>query len=45
LLLYGDGRCELGPSRELLTAERLSALYGYPLRALDDRGRPWFIPD
>jgi hypothetical protein len=29
----------------LLTAERLSRLYGYPLRALDDRGRPWFIPD
>jgi len=45
LLLHGDGRTELGPTTELLTAERLSALYGYPLRALDDRGKPWFIPE
>ena len=45
LLLYGDGRTEIGPSRELLTAERLSELYGYPLIELDDRGRPWFIPE
>lgn len=45
LLLYGDGRAEIGPSSELLTADKLSALYGYPLRALDDRGRPWFIPE
>ena len=45
LLLYGDGRAEIGPSAELLTADKLSALYGYPLRALDDRGRPWFIPE
>lgn len=45
LLLYGDGRSEIGPSAELLTADKLSALYGYPLRALDDRGRPWFIPE
>jgi iron complex transport system ATP-binding protein len=45
LLLHGDGECEIGPSAELLTADRLSRLYGYPLRALDDRGRPWFIPE
>lgn len=45
LLLYGDGRSEIGPSAELLTADKLSTLYGYPLRALDDRGRPWFIPE
>ena len=45
LLLHGDGRCEIGPTADLLTAERLSSLYGYPLRALDDRGRPWFVPD
>jgi iron complex transport system ATP-binding protein len=45
LLLSGDGHHELGPSAELLTAERLSTLYGYPLRALDDRGRPWFVPE
>lgn len=44
LLLHGDGRCEIGDSTSLLTAEKLSALYGHPLRALDDRGRPWFVP-
>jgi iron complex transport system ATP-binding protein len=47
LLLHGDaagGRCELGPTAEMLTAERLSALYGHPLRALDDAGRAWFVP-
>jgi iron complex transport system ATP-binding protein len=44
LLLFGDGRCELGDVMELLTADRLSALYGHPMRALDDRGRPWFVP-
>jgi iron complex transport system ATP-binding protein len=45
LLLDGEGGCEIGACEELLTAERLSALYGYPLRALDDRGRPWFVPE
>ena len=45
LLLYGDGRTEIGPVTELLTAERLSVLYGHPLRTLDDRGKPWFIPE
>lgn len=44
LLLYGDGECEIGSSRELLTVERLSRLYGHPLRVLDDGGRPWFVP-
>ena len=45
LLLYGDGHTEIGPVKALLTAERLSTLYGHPLRALDDRGKPWFIPE
>lgn len=45
LLLTGDGSYALGDSAEMLTAERLSSLYGYPLHALDDRGRPWFVPD
>lgn len=44
LLLAGDGEFALGSSAEMLTTERLSALYGHPLRALDDRGRPWFVP-
>ena len=45
LLLYGDGTSDIGPCSGLLTAERLSLLYGHPLHALDDRGRPWFVPD
>lgn len=44
LLLYGDGRYDLGDSQTLLTAERLSEVYGFPLHPLDDRGRPWFVP-
>lgn len=45
LLLDGQGGYELGDTREMLTGERLSALYGYPLHTLDDRGRPWFVPE
>ena len=44
LLIHGDGRCEGGPAREMLTAERLSALYHYPLQALESAGRISFIP-
>ncbi|MQY51414.1 ABC transporter ATP-binding protein [Rhodocyclus tenuis] len=44
LLLYGDGRAELGPADEILTAERLSALYQHPLVAIDVDGRRCFIP-
>ncbi len=44
LLLYGDGRCELGTCRELLTAERLGTLYGHPLREIEVDRRRWFIP-
>lgn len=44
LLLYGDGRSEIGPCRELLTAERLATLYGHPLCAVEHDGRRWFIP-
>lgn len=44
LLVYGDGRCELGRCRDLLTAERLGELYGYPLREVESDGRRWFIP-
>jgi iron complex transport system ATP-binding protein len=34
LLLYGDGRYQLGPVAEVLTAEELSALYLTPIEAL-----------
>ncbi len=44
LLLYGDGRCELGSCRALLTADRLAELYGHPLREVASDGRRWFIP-
>lgn len=44
LLVYGNGRCELGNSSELLTAERLGELYGHPLKEVGADGRRWFIP-
>ena len=45
LLIDGDGNCELGAVDTVLTAEKLSALYGYPLRQFEDSGRRSFIPD
>ena len=45
LLIDGDGHCELGAVDAVLTAEKLSALYGYPLRQFQDSGRRSFIPD
>lgn len=36
LMLMGDGRWELGPTGELLTEQRLSALFGCPIRAIGD---------
>jgi len=44
LLVHGDGRCELGDCRELLTPARLGELYGHPLREIVAEGRRWFIP-
>ena len=44
LLLYGDGRHELGACRDLLTAGRLADLYGHPLREVESEGRRWFVP-
>jgi len=45
LLIHGDGRCDLGSADDILTAERLSELYGYRLRCLDADGRRCFIPE
>lgn len=39
LLLHGDGRWEAGSSESLLTAERLSQLYGHPLQRISGGGR------
>jgi iron complex transport system ATP-binding protein len=44
LLIHGDGRSESGSVREMLTAERLSSLYQYPLQAIEAEGRISFIP-
>ena len=44
LLLHAGGQTEIGTTREMLTAERLSALYQHPLQALELDGRIAFIP-
>ncbi|MEY2631953.1 MAG: hypothetical protein RIR00_607 [Pseudomonadota bacterium] len=44
LLVHGDGRCEQGSRLEMLSAERLSALYAHPLQVLDHDGQRCFIP-
>jgi iron complex transport system ATP-binding protein len=45
LLLHGDGRVEAGAVETLLTAERLSGLYGHALRQIDDGGHRHFVPE
>jgi iron complex transport system ATP-binding protein len=44
LLMYGDGETETGPADALLTPERLSRLYGYPLLRVAQEGRVAFVP-
>lgn len=45
LLVYGDGRWETGTVAQLAQAERLSALYGQPLKVLSqENGQPLFLP-
>lgn len=43
ILLYGDGRWRWGPTRETLTAERLSELYASPMMELEKNGRRVFV--
>ena len=43
LLLYGDGRWEIDESDCILTEERLEALYGTRMEAIEWRGRRLFI--
>lgn len=45
LLLFGDGAWACGAAADVLNAENLRRLYGHPLRALQDNGEPWFIPE
>lgn len=44
LLIHGDGQCESGAASEMLSVERLSTLYQYPLQATECDGRISFIP-
>ncbi len=44
LLVHGDGLTESGPAKTMLTAERLSALYQYPMLAYECDGQISFIP-
>ena len=43
LLLYGDGRWNLGATSEILTSTRLSELYSTPMEAVAWRNRDLFI--
>jgi len=43
-LLLDGGVAQAGPATELLTAARLSQLYGVPLRAVDTERGPVFAP-
>ena len=42
-LLLDRGSAVAGPAEQLLTGERLSALYGVPLKTLRDDGRSFFV--
>lgn len=44
LLMHVDGEPEHGPAAEVLTADRLSRLYGCPIRALGCGRERYFIP-
>ncbi|MBT8087023.1 MAG: ABC transporter ATP-binding protein [Gammaproteobacteria bacterium] len=43
LLLYGDGRWEMGETTDILDSERLSELYQTPMEAVSWRARQLFI--
>ena len=45
LMLFGNGRVLKGETSELLTAENLEALYGYPIKVLNYDSHSVFIPD
>ena len=43
LLLFGDGRWELGPAAEVLNESRLEEVYATPMEAVDWRGGRLFV--
>lgn len=44
LLLSGDGRFRMGGASEVMNAENLAELYGFPLVAVDAGGERLFLP-
>lgn len=44
LLLFGDGRWELGPAAEVLTEDAISRLYDMPVKRHEVAGRRLFLP-
>jgi len=44
LLVHGDGDTECGPVRDMLNAEKLSALYDYPMQVFERDGQLCLIP-
>ncbi|HTH93962.1 MAG TPA: ABC transporter ATP-binding protein [Rhodocyclaceae bacterium] len=45
MLMFDDGTWLHGASADVITAANLQKLYGHPLRALQDNGAQWFIPE
>ena len=44
LVIHGDGCSDCGDRADMLTAERLSRLYGHPLQVVDVDGQRAFLP-
>ena len=42
VLLYGNGKVEVGPKAALLTEAKVSALYGYPVHLYNDGPKRWW---
>jgi iron complex transport system ATP-binding protein len=45
LLLFGEGKALEGPAEAVLAADKLSKLYGYPLREVPDGAGRHFVPE
>ena len=43
LLMHEDGDVEGGPARTLMSADRLSRLYGHVIREVDDEQQRLFV--
>ena len=45
LMMYGDEKVEMGTSKEMLTAEKLTELYDYPINKQQDKEQLTFMPN